>query len=375
MNPHRNITKMLNHLKLQSLQNKTLLLTMTISLLLHGLLLTKFSLTLPELDKSYQTLDMRLVNLRPTQKTTLVPIKQSAPKPETIPVTTPEQTTKPNPDLETKTDVSQIEKVPSVIEKPAVESKHEIEQALVQTTTEPSSTEIIDSVNALEINGSSNPFSLSPYLYVETVFDVRKESDAKAVGITRIIFNLDKKSGSYTLSSMTEANGLPPLLLDPLKQKSEGLVTLNGLIPNLFTYQDNDNQIQNARFVWENSVLEISSVKDDKTESLVAGTQDILSVMYQFMFTQPRNDTQINITNGKNLYVYAYHFEGEKVITTKLGQLKTLHLLQNGTEKEKTELWLAVDYQYLPVQIRKTEKDGSIIEQTATEIYSLPNSN
>ena len=54
---------------------------------------------------------------------------------------------------------------------------------------------------------------------------------------------------------------------------------------------------------------------------------------------------------------------------TKLGELKATHLVSN--DKVKTDLWLAVDYQFLPVKIRKTINDGSYIEQTATKLSAM----
>jgi hypothetical protein len=55
-----------------------------------------------------------------------------------------------------------------------------------------------------------------------------------------------------------------------------------------------------------------------------------------------------------------------------LGELKTIHLLKGSTDEDKTEIWLATDYQYLPVKIRKTEKDGTVIEQVAIKIQPQP---
>ena len=39
-----------------------------------------------------------------------------------------------------------------------------------------------------------------------------------------------------------------------------------------------------------------------------------------------------------------------------------------GVEEDKTELWLALDYQYIPVKIRKTESDNKVYELLATRI-------
>jgi hypothetical protein len=79
------------------------------------------------------------------------------------------------------------------------------------------------------------------------------------------------------------------------------------------------------------------------------------------------------MTNGKNLRTYAYSFEGEEMIDTKFSRhLKTVHLVKTGSEEDKTEIWLATDYKYLPIKIRKTEKDGTTVEQIMTNISTDP---
>ena len=49
------------------------------------------------------------------------------------------------------------------------------------------------------------------------------------------------------------------------------------------------------------------------------------------------------------------------------------HISRTGQEDAKDDLWLAIDKlatdkEYLPIKIRKTEKDGSVIEQIVTRI-------
>jgi len=101
----------------------------------------------------------------------------------------------------------------------------------------------------------------------------------------------------------------------------------------------------------------------------VEGTQDLLSFMYQFMFVPPLQTMQLSITNGRKLGVYDYSFEGEEIIATKMGNLNTIHILRSADEgDEKTELWLALDYQYVPVKIRKTEKEGKVYELLVTSL-------
>ena len=78
---------------------------------------------------------------------------------------------------------------------------------------------------------------------------------------------------------------------------------------------------------------------------------------------------QLNITNGRKLGLYDYTFEGEEVIQSKMGNLKTFHLLRSTEEGEKkTELWLALDYQHVPVKIRETNGEGKIYELMITSL-------
>jgi hypothetical protein len=151
------------------------------------------------------------------------------------------------------------------------------------------------------------------------------------------------------------------------------VVNETGLQPDFFSYQyGNDaSKEQTARFSWKQGVLHLRSEKVSKTEPLNSGTQDLLSFMYQFMFSPPLDNTQVIVTNGKNLRTYAYQFVGETTITTGMGNINTIHLIKTDDNQEKTELWLATDYQYLPVKIRKTEKNGEVIEQMITKMSSI----
>jgi hypothetical protein len=87
------------------------------------------------------------------------------------------------------------------------------------------------------------------------------------------------------------------------------------------------------------------------------------------MFVPPLTQMEVSMTNGKKLSHYVYTFEGEESVNTKLGDLRSLHIAKSkGESEEKTELWLAIDYHYLPIKIRMTEKGGKLYEQTVTRL-------
>ena len=115
----------------------------------------------------------------------------------------------------------------------------------------------------------------------------------------------------------------------------------------------------------------LQTAKETKVVDLPNDTQDILSFMFQFMYVAPLEIMQMHIVTGKNLRDYQYVFEGEETIKTTLGDIKTLHIGRTGDDGEsKAELWLAVEYQNLPIKIRKTEKNGKVYEFVVNEIVT-----
>jgi hypothetical protein len=208
------------------------------------------------------------------------------------------------------------------------------------------------------------------YQYIETDFDVRTKIDGSAVGKAKITYNLLDGS-HYQLKWLTEGRGLAALLFPDLLQTSEGLLIKTGLQPSQYLYQfgNKADKTRTANFDWLNKIITLQTAKSTQMVNLGEGTQDMLSFMYQFMFVAPLQAMQISITTGKKLAIYDYSFEGEVNITSALGELKTMHIVHSGAESDdKTELWLALDYQYVPVKIRKIEKNGNVVEMLATRI-------
>ncbi len=213
------------------------------------------------------------------------------------------------------------------------------------------------------------------YHYIETEFDVRTDIGAKvnasAAGKAKIIFQLLPNNKQYKLKSLIQAKGLASLLIPDLLQISEGNLTQSGLQPEHYLYQfgNKANKTFNAYFDWRNQQLSLHSANGDQLLNLPSGTQDLLSFMYQFMFVAPMQSMHLSITNGKKIGSYDYSFEGEEIIATKIGDINTMHLMRIGAESEKkTELWLALDYQYVPVKIRETEKKGKVYELLMTSL-------
>jgi hypothetical protein len=214
-----------------------------------------------------------------------------------------------------------------------------------------------------------------PYTMVETDFDVRMNDNAERVGTAKIHYAKGTEQ-TYELVWKVSATGLLGLVYPDLTQSSQGAITDAGLKPHQYLYKfgSREDKTYQADFNWTDQEVALHSSKGNKKMAIAADakagyTQDMLSFMYQFMFEPPLDEMQMYLTNGKKLDLYDYAFEGEETLELKFANVRTYHIQHAKVDSdEKTELWLAMDYRYVPVKIRKTEKDGTVIEQIATRL-------
>jgi hypothetical protein len=200
-------------------------------------------------------------------------------------------------------------------------------------------------------------------------YDVRRSLDSSPVGAAKTTYLLDQDN-HYSIKNEVEAKGFVSLFYwNKLLQTSDGLVTEDGLKPINYRYQFGSKIDNLATFDWDAKKI-ITSISGKVSEfDILEGSQDMLSFMYQFMFEPPLTKMKIYITNGKNYKPYDYAYIADEVVETETDKFLTLHIAKfNYNNEERIDLWLAKDYKYLPVRIRKTEKDGSILDQSVKKI-------
>lgn len=215
----------------------------------------------------------------------------------------------------------------------------------------------------------------TPFTMVETDFDVLMNHSLERVGTAKIRY-AKGNDHTYELTWSVSATGLIGLVYPDLLQTSQGKVTEAGLLPDFYLYKfgAREDKSYQASFHWADKEVALQSTKGTKKVAMAGDApaghiQDFLSFMYQFMFAPPLEDMQMYLTNGRKLGLYQYAFEGEETLELKFANVKTYHIQHAKADSDdKTELWLAMDYQYVPVKIRKTEKDGTVIEQVATKL-------
>lgn len=342
--------------------DKRLWLALAISILLHFFLVAGSESWLPSWLADDEPLQVTLVAPPPMVRP-VKPMPRIAPPPtERKPIRVTEKApTPPAP--------AEIEPAPQTTTPPPVQTTAEAipdiapaPDAVQQDDNPPAKT---DTPPASEPVAEPSPLPTPKHIEIEFVVDY---DGASAVERQNYQVSDD---GHYVLSSTVKAKGLSSLVLSDLNQKSTGRVTAQGLQPETFTYQygKNSKKAQKASFDWTGKtlVMEVGDIK--QSVALEDGTQDLLSFLYQFMFTPPLNQIQLIVTNGKQLKTYHYLFEGEEEIKTNLGTLQALHISKSsGKGDEKTEIWLAENYHFLPVRIRKTNSDGKVIQNNINAI-------
>lgn len=188
----------------------------------------------------------------------------------------------------------------------------------------------------------------------------------------------ENRDGRYRIVSKSNPVGLFALVQPrPATLTSTGHVTEQGLQPERFegSRGANDARRVSAEFDWANANL--TFMHDGKSErvDLPAGTQDRLSIMYQFMFFnyEGRREIDFAMTNGRKLDHYRYAITRNVEIDTPVGRMMTLHLVkQREPDDTQTEVWLAPQHHHLPVKMLIVESDGTRYEQIMTRLEVQP---
>lgn len=239
--------------------------------------------------------------------------------------------------------------------------------APVATRDEPPATAVVSEAPFPEANDFAYPDK-----HVEIAYRLHSSEDF-TMGQVAVTYTV--KSNNYTITSIGEANGLVSLFV-PGKhvQVSQGKVTREGLKPESFWIErgqkaDKRNSVQ---FDWSQQTLTYP-LRNRESVSLPPNAQDFLSFLYQFSFAPPQAGQEVFVTDGRKLDRYTFALMGEENLETPVGLLATLHLAARKEGRITAELWLAKDYELLPIKIRLVDKKGDTLTQVATSIIPFPN--
>jgi hypothetical protein len=199
---------------------------------------------------------------------------------------------------------------------------------------------------------------------IKLTYEVKR--DGKLFG--HVTETYSQKGKQYQLQSVTKGIGVYALLGER-QLRSQGDVTKEGLRPKHFESLQSTNSKKTLinDFDWKSRVLSMQVKGEKQQVSLLAGTQDLLSVMYQFMFKPPAvGPLTLSVTNGKRLKTHQYKVTAQAApLVTDAGTFKVVELLEADDDAKK--IYLAVDKYALPVKI-VVQDDGATIEQLITQI-------
>ncbi len=182
----------------------------------------------------------------------------------------------------------------------------------------------------------------------------------------------------YRIVSETHAIGFLAFFAPhPLRVTSSGRLTGAGLAPQHYESKRGDDDPRRilAEFDWEGAQLKVMRGGRNEILPLPPGTQDQLSIMYQFLFLAPDRPQVLELsrTTGRRLEQHRYTVRTGVEIQTALGPMTTVHLVrQHEPEESGVEIWLAPQHRYLPVRLLVREEDGSRFEQVITKFEIRP---
>ncbi len=323
---------------------RVILIALIISLLVHVLLLTGMKFSLPvNMDDTATVIEARL---QPMPKpTTPAPTTPKKPKPVAKPrphkpITTPAITAN-NSDIPVASEPATIAE-PGTIAAPVTDDPNAIDTPALNTLP----------------------------TRMELQYKVVKGEDGFGIGRASYIWL--STNGGYTLTSITQGTGLFSLFQPgKLVQISQGKITPFGLAPDDFWIQRGratPDKSTAAHFDYASKTVSITRNNNAYSVPLEDNAQDILSVIFQLVLRSPfPDDMLLHVTSGKTLKPYHAIVVGEERTNTALGEVSTLHLKRPAEAGDDAiDMWLATDYNFIPVRIRIDHSKFGIIEQNLT---------
>jgi len=108
-----------------------------------------------------------------------------------------------------------------------------------------------------------------------------------------------------------------------------------------------------------------------ETLQMQSAAQDPLSLAYTFAFVPPTGkEYDVIRADGRGLTPFRFAVLGNEKLATPIGEIQTLHIakVRDGPEDKATDIWFAVDRDFLPVRVLVVDKDGSRVDQIITRI-------
>ena len=175
---------------------------------------------------------------------------------------------------------------------------------------------------------------------------------------------------NYTITSETTGSGILAIF-GTLKRTSRGRITPQGLRPDEFRDQRGSSWAVSAKFDWEANAVTQERKGKAVMVKVPEMTQDPLSMVYSFAFNPPKGkELKVTRADGRGLASFRFTIVGTEKLATPVGELQTLRVakVRDGPEDKATDIWFAVERDFLPVRVLVVDKDGTRADQVVTRI-------
>jgi len=324
-----------------------LLAAVALSVAAHAALLAGSWLPQPEEVPELPPLQARLQPLPPPPAAVHRTVKQQKPQPQRItaaPAAVPP--TAPQPEAVPETAI------------PAVQVPEPVAEAAPPETT------VIASAAPTVFQAPEAPPLPSFPRKGSITYLLTMGADQTPVGRTVQTWEFD--GTQYTLGSQSESTGLIEMFRPHrYYYLSKGTVSDQGLRPERFlasVKRGSRSEESLAVFNWEQGQVRLGRLPQQTTMSLPAGSQDIISFMYQLALVPPATGRiTLPFTRGRQLEATSFDVLPAETIDTPLGRLRAVPVIQTRESgRESLAVWLATEYRNLPVRIRFFNRDGEL---------------
>lgn len=186
--------------------------------------------------------------------------------------------------------------------------------------------------------------------------DIGYEISRDGSALAEVTQRLEHDGRTFRLSETWKGKGLLAIRGEAVRS-SQGAVAADGLRPRKFEDKRPGRETRHAEF-------------DPAAKTPTLQRQDQLSFIWTFAFAPPRGAVTVGVADGKRAASYTYQPAGRERVKTPAGDFDAVKLVKrkDNPQDKATEIWLAVDRQYIPVRILVIDKDGKRLDQVATSI-------
>lgn len=199
------------------------------------------------------------------------------------------------------------------------------------------------------------------------------------LGVTRLELTLSENH-QYRFVLSTKTSGLARWFVrDEVTEISEGVIDETGIVPHRYQFdQSGGSEVVQLStvFDWDKGEAVTTGSKGRVVHELVPGTVDRLSIYLAVMThlkRQQPGQLSLPMIDKTKLYEYSLEPLGLEKLTSPVGSLTTLVLKRSNDRPERlTRIWMAPEFDYLPVRIRQDTNGSKDFEMFISTVSGFP---